>query len=720
MQGRRKALHIPMGSLRSVTGNAAGIGESVPCRGSLGLRGHHDDNLPDRAYWGTYYAVAEFLNRLGVRWFMPSDFGEVVPRSKTISFGDIDFRDRPDFILRTWWGYMPYDMINQEILWKLRNKMQIFALIPVAGDSSVRGYMPGKEEVASHPEYFARKADGSVDPYNPNLTDPDIPRLVAQKMKEHCKAEQERTGVLPVAIPCAPDDGMPVDHKPGTLKANQGFVEIVGREGVYSEISVSEEWFAFLNKVAEELAKEYPGVKIASNGYANRNTPPEGVELHPNIMIMYASIWADTLKAFDNPRSWHGAIQGAVLERWCELSRSVSLYRYNYTMLGTSLAPVPTVRKMAHDYPLYKKWGVIGFSDEQKPAAYMEQGITTFYLRARLEWKADLDVKAELDDYFEKWYGKAAAPARAFWEALEECIETTPFLGHEERILPNFYTPELVAALEREVARAEKLADTDRVKTHVAVDRHILEHLKSYMAMWQADFSANYGEAARQCDVMTGERAKLHAICPFLNYPEKTYEDGLARYFSGTWGAGLTTSKKPFYLQLAAKTGGEAGELVCMGDRNVTFSLDEADKGRHLRWYGPEFDRRNWLTIDTTKAYYAQVPGCFSKDGVPYRGLMWYVFDMDVPRSAAGKTVKVYAPAVVTEAWVWVNGQYAGHRPYLEPYTRPAVLEFDVTRLLQPGKKNTVAVRVSTATNRTQAPEGLQGRLFLYSPKAEK
>lgn len=37
-------------------------------------------------YYGTRYAVAECLHQLGVRWFMPGEFGEVVPRATTLSF----------------------------------------------------------------------------------------------------------------------------------------------------------------------------------------------------------------------------------------------------------------------------------------------------------------------------------------------------------------------------------------------------------------------------------------------------------------------------------------------------------------------------------------------------------------------------------------------------------------------------------------------------------
>ncbi len=30
-------------------------------------------------YYGTRYAVVEFLHRLGVRWFLPGEIGQMVP-----------------------------------------------------------------------------------------------------------------------------------------------------------------------------------------------------------------------------------------------------------------------------------------------------------------------------------------------------------------------------------------------------------------------------------------------------------------------------------------------------------------------------------------------------------------------------------------------------------------------------------------------------------------
>jgi hypothetical protein len=47
--------------------------------------------------------VADLLERLGVRWFMPGEFGEVVPTSADIVVDDLSVREKPDFVQRNWW-----------------------------------------------------------------------------------------------------------------------------------------------------------------------------------------------------------------------------------------------------------------------------------------------------------------------------------------------------------------------------------------------------------------------------------------------------------------------------------------------------------------------------------------------------------------------------------------------------------------------------------------
>ncbi len=657
-------------------------------------------------YHGTEYATYDFLERLGVRWFMPGEFGEVVPKQTTLAFADITVRQRPDFIQRNWWLHTTDEMAALERRWKIRNKMNPDNLFQIPGDSSVRNFVADPKEAAAHPELFAKNLDGSVNPFLPNLTNPKAVEIAAEKMKALFRKDPSlNSGGI------APDDGLPRDFSPETVKRNQGFTDLLGREGVPGEMSVSEEWFDFVNALTREVKKEFPNHVITTNGYANRNTPPEGVALDPNVSVMFAAIWSDTLHAYDDPKSWQAVRQGQMLQRWCELNPGkVWIYGYDYRMLVSGLTPVPITRKLARDFPLMKKWGVMGFIDEARNV-WMEGGITSKYVRARLEWDANANVKTLLADFFSKWYGAAAPPSQAFWDALEETMESTPLLGHEDRILPFVYTPELMVRLKTHIEEAERLADTDRAKQHVQVDRLIYEHLKGYLALHAAEVAGDFAGAARQADAMMEIRKQLHAINSFFVLPDEQ------RYKSGIWYWGAL-DRKAYYEKLAALTSGKTGDLVTLLPETAAFRLDPHDEGRFARWHKPDLETAAWTSVLTTKPFYTQ--GHLSREGYPYTGYLWYRLNADIPASAKGKRVVLYAPVVETEAWCWVNGKYIGHRPYREAYERPSEMEFDVTDALEPGKPNVIAIRVGTGSSRAAAASGLLSRVFLFTPKSEK
>ena len=64
----------------------------------------------------TVYGVYAFLEKyLGVRWFMPGEIGEVVPKMETVEVGKISDKEKPDFAIR-WIG-------SGE--WALRNRMNV-------------------------------------------------------------------------------------------------------------------------------------------------------------------------------------------------------------------------------------------------------------------------------------------------------------------------------------------------------------------------------------------------------------------------------------------------------------------------------------------------------------------------------------------------------------------------------------------------------------------
>ena len=71
----------------------------IMCKGDrLLLAGNNDG-----PYHGTEYAVDDFLRSLGVRWFMPGEFGEIVPHATTIRVPEQRVEKKPDFVMGNWW-----------------------------------------------------------------------------------------------------------------------------------------------------------------------------------------------------------------------------------------------------------------------------------------------------------------------------------------------------------------------------------------------------------------------------------------------------------------------------------------------------------------------------------------------------------------------------------------------------------------------------------------
>jgi hypothetical protein len=685
---------IPSG----LTSARAEEGLLILCQGKRLVLAGNDEPI----YRGTQYAVAELLHRLGVRWYLPGDYGEVVPKMATIEVAETEVRQRPDFKMRNWWGPMPEGNQLPEYRWKVRNKMNpMVHFVAMPGDSSARSLLP--EALArTQPQLFARELDGKVNPHLPNLTNPRASLRSAETIKEYFKKNPEVT-----SYGFAPDDGLPRDWDPETVKRNLSFPDQVGRSGVAAELSVTEEWMDFANRVAREVRKEHPDHVLTTNGYANRNTPPVGMTLEPNLWIMFAAIWSDTLHAYDNPRSWQAVRQGQMIRRWCALCPNVFLYDYTYIMLASGGSPVPLARKYRRDMPLLKKWGVIGFNDEGR-RVLGESGIHPPYLRARMMWDAALDADAVLNEFFANWYGPAAGPAQAFWDALEEAMEKTPMLGHEDRILPYVYTPDLLAALEGHVTAAEKLAGQEPFRAHVRADRLILEHLQGYMSLHRAEWACDFVEAVRQADLMLERRQRLHAISPFYFMPDdKAPASGF--YY---WGL---NARRDYYQKLADRTTGKTGDLVAVLPETTAFRTDPRDEGRFAGWFEPGFADAEWVKIRTTAPSY--VSGFRDDAGYPYLGAMWYRFTVDVPAAAKGKKVMLYAPAIETEVWGWVNGQFVGHRPYHEAYERPIDIDLDVSAVLKPGERNVIVLRVHTGLNAAQAAAGMTSRAFLYAAK---
>ena len=167
------------------------------------------------------------------------------------------------------------------------------------------------------------------------------------------------------------------------------------------------------------------------------------------------------------------------------------------------------------------------------------------------------------------------------------------------------------------------------------------------------------------------------------------------------------------YGELAQKTGGEAGTLVDAIPLEASFRRDRFNEGVFAEWYLPAHDASDWETKNTFLTWDAQDKPEDEK-GHDYDGYGWYRMTVNVPAGMVNKPLSLHLGGVINEGWVWINGNYAGHRAWKLWWAGRDALEMDVdvTGKVKAGA-NVIAIRV---WNNAEIG-GLYRRGFLWSPK---
>ncbi|MDO8586579.1 MAG: DUF4838 domain-containing protein [Armatimonadota bacterium] len=684
--------------------------------------------LGNSMYLGTRYAVYDLLNRLGVRWFAPGEYGEFVPRSAILQVAEVSVTERPDFPVRAMFacgGEAGAAMQDERDMWMVRNRMNPRSPMwfGVPADGSLNGLMP-RDQVKVHPEWFALQADGTRLGGMPCMTDElrrndpkyaGQPRLLDTISANIC--ERAATGARTTDF--SPDDGTPAclcdTCRKTSFRFSDGYCaapppgQEPGTPGdPVPEYLTSQEYFFFVNGLLDAVGAKYPEHIIATNGYANRYAPPEvspGFNRHKNLMIMFADIVGCTIHRYDDPKCWQMRQQYNMLKQWCKISDKVWVYGYNYTILVSKGTITPMTKRIRTNIPMIKEAGAIGFRD-QEWIDLSQLGLPTYVARFALEWDTRADVDAILADFYEKWFGPAAAPMKDYYEALETAFDSVSCHGHEDVILTEVYTPKLMARLADDIARAESTAGSDTEKGHVLVERLGFDHLRMYVDSLQAKKDLRFADAAKLMERMWAVKLRMRKISNCFGWSPTPY--------------GMDWEAKRMH-RLAAKTDGKEGNMLAPLPEMARFRTDRHDVGRSDRWMEPDYDDAKWQICGTTTGWQSQALkdedglSLLTKDGHPYRGYSWYRFTVDVPTVPQGKQARLFLPAFVNQGWAWVNGQYAGRTNYQQAWFRPQEMDLDVTSFLKPGK-NVIAVRVLCLEEYFGA-NGLYERPFLYAKK---
>ena len=628
-----------------------------------------------------YFAASKLLQNWGVRWYMPTDIGEVVPETKTLSVDKLDLAYAPPFEIRNYWLSWTGDGTGA-VDFQRRNFMN---------SASIAG---GGHALA---KYTADLVPAGKSIFNISFSDPKTAQHIAAKIEDqYAKGEN-----ISIAI----EDGNYENDSPSDKALSVEYDKYMMKP------SLTDAMITLYNNVGKILREKHPTSKgmIGGLAYVNVTMPPKVVKkIEPNVVIWLAPIDIDPNHGMDDPKSPPRREYKEMMYEWSKLLNGrLAIYDYDQGQLVWRDIPNPSQHAFVQDVKHYAKAGILGISTESRGAIG-----TTFlnlYFRGQLMWNPNANVAAMQNEFYPKFYGPASAPMAKYWDTIFNAWKNTVSTEHEYFIAPAIYTPQVVSILRTNLVEATRLVAPLKKKAkltrnerqyldRIAFTQNSFDIIDNYMgAVFASANDADYKTAADFADKGLAARAALGKMNP--TFTSVVNEGGSAAWWNG---------EPAFMRELLSYTDGTKGTLIAKTPKQWAWK-SEAPLLAGWTYQGMEGAEpknpnvalatqdatvaNNWNMLDT--GVYLQGQGVLAPDGQSYTGHYWYQTTVDLTADQiAGKTHMMF-PGLFNEAWLYVNGERVAHRPYTEPWwltDYKFVFDSDVSGKLKVGK-NIIAIR---------------------------
>ena len=670
---------------------------------------------------GHYFAVAHLLRLWGCRWYMPTEFGEVVPERERLAVGKLDYVYAPPFEVRAAaYGYSWLGDMTGTHEFSYRNMMNG---VHVSCGHSLGGYV---KELA--PE------GGSV--FN-------VP-IAEEATIEHVALKAEKDFAAGKDISLGMNDG--AYHSDSELDA-----ELAANlyDKYFPGQALADNFMTLYNGVCRHLLKKYPESPslIGFFAYVNMTIPPQRRTVaEKSLVALVAPIDIDPNHGMDDQRSPPRQEYREVMHRWAEVMDGRAIvYDYDQGMLVWRDLPNPSHQAFRQDVKHYRRAGILGFNTESR-GAYATVFLN-LYLRGQLMWDPDADVDALLDEFYPKFYGPAAGPMRRYWNAIYQAWEDTIVTEHEFYAIPAIYTESLVGSLRGPLADGLtavaplRKSDRDALSRNERLylermdfTRHSFGVIDHYTAMVRAGATeANYAAAAQAGERALAARQKLIDMGAKRSKAKRGSIGMFVSAGMGERGPAWFPGEVQQYRDLLALTDGTKGKLLVRLPLEWAYRRDPNDTGLPMGFAYRKADLSYWsankdryATPTARKDYpitewellrcdlYAQAQGVLHPDWQSFTGFMWYKTGVELKAAQTKGKVHLHFPGLFSEAWLYVNGFMVAHRPQKHMWWHNGYRfdwDVDLSGHLKPGR-NDLTLRV----HNTHHNGGLFRRPFLYVP----
>jgi hypothetical protein len=309
--------------------------------------------------------------------------------------------------------------------------------------------LPPDKYFKDHPEYFAQDAAGKRYPAQVCPTDPDVARIVTENVLAALK-RNPHAEIVSVSKNDSGGDQICHCERCEKLRAAEG-TEMANQ-------------LVLVNRVAEAVEPEHPGVLIDTLAYLDTVGVPKTIRPRKNVVVRLCN---DTVGAWGHPFTPARQLPVAKLaQQWAAAHDKLSIWDYNVNF-SHYLAPMPNMDVVADNIRFWVENNAIGVMTQGGYQGPAERDEMRSWVIAKLMWDPSRDPQALVDDFIAGHYG-AAAPAIAEYDRL--LVQAGKEHAHELASPPGgirypmdipLFTREFIDKASEIFERAEKLAGGD-------------------------------------------------------------------------------------------------------------------------------------------------------------------------------------------------------------------------------------------------------------------
>jgi len=632
------------------------------------------------------YGACQYLQNLGVRWFMPGELGENVPKMATIPIGTSEKTYTPSFRTRAIshsgqddWHLDKSRLVEHHReydLWEIRNKCHF--------GHAIHGSWRHTFDLnwsKEHTQHNILKALGDADfekePERFPLITKDGKKEREKGHTQICFTDARNVeGALKAAK-------AHFERKPWayafslSLSDTGGFCEcdrcLKANAGLNPYVDPNRVVWQFMNKVAKRLQTEIPGKDICFIcPYGLVTAPPEGLKAEPNI-VCQACRTSDNAMRLDDPKAVRSRFYLDCIRRIREAG--AKLGSYDYGMYGNTLQPLAVL----YSPKAYHDLGFVFYQIEDMQNEDHRRILR--WVLAQLTWDVSQDPMKLLKTFCTEYYGPAGQEVLKVMLLIEESVK-----GLNHVIIGSDGTNQMIMT-EEVISKGQGILKVALEKVSGREEKRLRR------------FNETFNRRAEQAQCT---RAFAHFM---INRTEENRKKTLKFYDEHGISGWLRRRVESAALKVVPKR----GKSLEKADRDTIvkemfsfaevpekienlfllpeiwkFRIDPLRKGVKEGWMKPGFDDSGWQDLSTY--------GMYEPQGYPYDGEFWYRVVFDAPEFPKGKRIILRIGALDDEGWIFLNGKQVHRRYHCEPNDWQSSFEVDVTDAIKPGAANQISI----------------------------